>query len=160
MSADSESEGFEMRLIIACDQPPAVRRLSGELSNCPAEITCVTSLVELKVACESRFELALINVAPAELVEFIGTIRRSPSGIRCAIVVASERLLNETGLAGVLPKLRAVPCLPGDLVKLARWLITGNREEARKRNVRPPRRDADEGRIQLNSLTRMSSNCA
>ncbi len=100
-----------MRLMIVCDQPSAARRLCGELSNCPGEIICVANLVELKVACESPFELALINVAWAELVECIRTIRESPSGANCSVLVASERLSNERGRAGILPVLRAMPCL-------------------------------------------------
>ena len=76
----------EVRVIIVCDQPSAARRLCGELSNCPAEIICVANLVELRAACESVFELALINVAWAELVECLRTIRESPSGANCSVL--------------------------------------------------------------------------
>lgn len=124
-----------MRLMIVCDQPSAARRLCGELSNCPGEIICVANLVELKVACESPFELALINVAWAELVECIRTIRESPSGANCSVLVASERLSNERGRAGILPVLRAMPCLHRDMVKLAHRLMTGGQKKERRWNL-------------------------
>lgn len=126
-----------MRLIIVCDELPAARRLCSELSNCPAEIICVANLGELKLACEPLFNMALISVAWAELVEYIRTIRESPSGVNCSVFVASERLSNGPGLAGILPKLRAMPCPHGDLVKLARWLMTGGKEHEWRRNPRP-----------------------
>jgi DNA-binding response OmpR family regulator len=126
-----------MRLIIVCDEPSAARRLCSELSNCPAEAVCVTNLAELKDACEAPYELALINIAQSELIECLRTIREGPSGANCPVLVASERLPRGTELAGILPKLRAMPCIPGDLVKLARLLITGRREEWRRRNLCP-----------------------
>ena len=126
-----------MRLIIVCDQLSAMRRLCGELSNFRAEIICAANQVELKAACESLFELALIDVALADLVECIRTIRESAYGANCPVLVASERLASGTGLAGMLPKLRVMPCVYNDLVKLARWLITGGQGEERRRNLRP-----------------------
>ncbi|MGH9840006.1 MAG: hypothetical protein ACREEM_14580 [Blastocatellia bacterium] len=126
-----------MRLIIACDEPPAARRLCSELSKYPAETICVTGLEELKSDCDSPCELALINVARAELVEYVRTIRESPSGANCSVLVASERLSSELGLAGILPILRAMPCLHGDMVKLAHRLITGGQEKERRRNLCP-----------------------
>ena len=126
-----------MRLIIVCDQLPATRRLCGELSDFPAEILCVANQVELKTACESLFELALIDVTSADLVECISTIRESPYGANCPVLVASERLSSGTELAGMLPKFRAMPCVYDDLLRLARWLITGGQGEERRRNLRP-----------------------
>ena len=123
-----------MRLLIVCDRTLAARRLCGELSNCPAEIICVANLKELRVACNSLFDLALLDVAWAELVEYIRTIRESPSGANSAVLVDSERLSNGPSLAGVLPSLRAMPCRHGDLVKLAQWLIAGGREDMVRRS--------------------------
>jgi hypothetical protein len=60
-----------VRLIIVCDEPSAARRLCTELSNRPAKTVCVTDLEGLKDACELLFELALINVALATLVECV-----------------------------------------------------------------------------------------
>jgi len=118
-----------VRLLIVCDRSLAARRLCDELSSCPAEIICVANLNELKVACNSLFDLALLNVAWAELVEYIRTIRESPSGANSAVLVDSERLSNGPSLVGVLPGLRAMPCRHGDLVKLARRFIAGGQEE-------------------------------
>ena len=122
-----------MRLIVVCDRLPAARRLCGELSNCPAEIICVGDLKELKAASDSLFDLALINVAWAELVECVRTIRESPSGANSAVLVDSERLPTGPSPAGVLPGLRAMACRHMDLVKLARRLIAGGREEDERR---------------------------
>lgn len=122
-----------MRLLIVCDRVLAAQRLCGELSNCPAEIICVANLKELRVACNSLFDLALLDVARAELIEYIRTIRQSPSGANSAVLVDSERLSNGPSLAGVLPGLRAMPCWHGDLVKLARWLVAGGQEEMGRR---------------------------
>ena len=122
-----------MRLIIVCDRLLAARRLCGELSDCPAEIICVGDLKELKAACNSLFDLALINVAWAELVECVRTIRESPSGVNSAVLVDLERLPSEPSLAGVLPGLRAMACRHVDLVKLARRLTAGGREEDGRR---------------------------
>ena len=130
-------EDTEMRLIIVCDEPLATRRLRSELSNCPAETVCVTNLEELKDACEAPYELALIIVAQAELVKCLRTIRGGRFGASCRVLIASERLSRGRELAGILPKLRAMPCIHGDLVKLARWLITGGREEWRGRSLCP-----------------------
>lgn len=97
----------------------------------------MAGLEELKSACDSPCELALINVARAELVEYIRTIRESPSGADCSVLVASERLSSELGSAGVLPILRAMPCLYGDMVKLAHRLITGGQDKERRSNLCP-----------------------
>ena len=125
-----------MRLMIVCDQPSVTRRLCSELSNCPAEIIRVANLLELKVACESPFDLALINVAWTELVECIHTIRESPSGRHCAVLVAAECLSNERGRTGILPILRAMPCPHRDMVKLAHRLMIGRQEKERRWNRR------------------------
>lgn len=126
-----------MRLIVVCDEPSEARRLCGELSNCLAETVCVTNLEELKDACEAPYELALVNIAQSELIDCLRIIRDGPSGANCPLLVASERLSRGTELAGILPILRAMPCITGDLVKLARWLITGGWEARRGRNRRP-----------------------
>ena len=123
-----------MRLLIVCDQSLTARRLCGELSSCPAEIICVANLNELRVACDSLFDLALLNVAWADLVEYIRAIRESPSGANSAVLVDSERQSNGPSLVGVLPSLRAMPCRHGDLVKLARRLIAGGQEEMWRRS--------------------------
>src|SRR5262249_6700349 len=129
-----KSEEDNVRLLIVCDQSLAAQRLCGELSNCPAEIICVASLNELRVACDSLFDLALFNVPWAELVEYIRTIRESPSGVNSAVLVDSECLSNGPSLVGVLPGLRAMPCRHGDLVKLARRLIAVGQEGMGRRS--------------------------
>jgi hypothetical protein len=118
-------------MIIACDELRASKRLCSELSECPAEIVCVSSLEALRRACESPCHLALIDVARSEMLKFIRSVRESPFGADCPVLVAGERFSGEPGPAGALPALRAMSCAHNELVRLARRLFTSDREDAR-----------------------------
>jgi len=122
-------------LLIVTDCPARLRGLRALISNGGMEITGATSSEELRRACQSEHQLAVIEVAAARLPEVLRTLRSSARHNGISLLVEASGILTEPGLAGVLPRYRAMPCSRSDLVKLSRCLITGDVRPANKRTL-------------------------
>jgi hypothetical protein len=97
------------------------------------EISGAASSEELSRACHREHDLAVIDVGAAHLTEVLRILRSSVRHSGISLLVEAGRVLAEPGLAGVLPKYRAMPCSRSDLVKLSRCLIDGAIRPGNKR---------------------------
>ncbi|MCG3163760.1 MAG: hypothetical protein JMDDDDMK_05211 [Acidobacteria bacterium] len=111
------------RFLIVCDSVDRLKRLRSPLNTGEAEITCVSSLQELDQACHSEHDLAIVDMQPAQIRGVLKTLRSSAEHAMISLLVEASRLVTEPGLAGVLPKYRAMPCSYSELLQLARQLI-------------------------------------
>jgi DNA-binding response OmpR family regulator len=116
------------RLLIVTDSSERLSYLSSALSTSCSEITSAKSEEEVIRACQERHDLAIVDVAPERLTEMLGIVRASAGHAEIPLLVAIGRIAAEPGVTGVLPKYRAMPCGPAELVALARRLLTSTTE--------------------------------
>lgn len=120
-------------LLIVTDCSDRLAGLRSLLHADGVEITGVASSAELSRACHREHDLVVIDVGAASLPEVLRTLRSSVRHSGISLLVEASRVLTEPGLAGVLPRYRAMPCSRSDLVKLVRCLITGDDRPVNKR---------------------------
>lgn len=113
-------------LLIVTDCSDRLAGLRSLLHADGVEITGAASSEELSRACHGRHDLVVIDVGAGRLPEVLYTLRSSVRHSGISLLVEASRVLTEPGLAGVLPRYRAMPCSRSDLVKLARRLVTGD----------------------------------
>jgi hypothetical protein len=111
------------RLLIVSDSPDGLARLRAALNLGEIEITSAASIEELSRACRDGQDLAVVDVSPAQLTGVLKALRADAGCAEAPVLVEASRLPPEPGLAGVLPKYRAMPCSQADLVALARRRI-------------------------------------
>ena len=120
-------------LLIVTDCSDRLTGLRALLNADGIEITGAASSEELNRACHREHDLAVIDVGAARLPEVLRILRSSVRHSGISLLVEASRVLTEPGLAGVLPKYRAMPCSRSDLVNLARCLIDGAVRPGNKR---------------------------
>lgn len=123
----------KLHLLIVTDCSDRLTGLRELLHADGVEITRATSPENLSRACHYEHDLVVIDVGAAHLPEVLRALRSSERYGRVSLLVEASRVFNEPGLAGLLPKYRAMPCSRSDLLKLARHLMTG---EVRPRTKR------------------------
>jgi CheY-like chemotaxis protein len=121
------------RLLIVTDCSDRLTGLRSLLHADGIEITGAATSEELSRACHCEHELVVIDVGMARLPEVLRTLRSSVRHSGISLLVEASRVLTEPGLAGVLPKYRAMPCSRSDLVELAHCLLTGDDRPRQKR---------------------------
>jgi len=122
-------------LLIVTDCPDRLRGLRASISTDGIEITGAASSEELSRACQSEHDLAVIDVGAARLPEVLRILRSSVRHSGISLLVEASRVVAEPGLAGVLPRYRAMPCTRSELVKLAHCLLTGDVRPRQKRRL-------------------------
>src|SRR5262245_5474393 len=108
------------RLLLVCDSALETAKLQSALKLGAVEIVSVSQIEELSRLAGQECTLAVIDVAPAKLVEVLKTIRASESLAGLPVFVEASKIISATDLAGVLPQYRAMPCGYADLVTLVR----------------------------------------
>lgn len=111
------------RLLIVTDSQPQADHLLVALGLNDIDITIATTPEELRHASEAEYDLVLVAVAATDLRGILATLRASQALAEIPILVEISHLALEPSLAGVLPKYRAMPCSPTELVSLARRRI-------------------------------------
>ena len=111
------------RLLIVTDAQPQADQLLVALGTNDIDITVATTPEELRRASEEEHDIVLVDVEAAELLGILATLRASQALAEVPILVEISRLALEPSLAGVMPKYRAMPCSPTELVSLARRRI-------------------------------------
>lgn len=112
------------RLLIVTDSHLQAEHLLVALGINNLDLTVVTTPEELQRASQEAHDLSLVDVEAAELPGILATLRASQAHAEIPILVEISRVLPEQKLAGVLPKYRAMPCTPTELVSLARRRLT------------------------------------
>lgn len=108
------------RLLLVCDSAAGAARLQSALNLGLIEIVSVSQSEELSRLVKQEYTLAVIDVAPATLVDVLTTIRANEKLATLPVFVEASQIISETSFAGVLPKYRAMPCGYADLVTLVR----------------------------------------
>ncbi len=109
-----------LRLLLVCDSAVEMAKLQSALKLGAVEIVGVSHVEELSRLAGQEYTLAVIDVAPAKLVEILKAIRTSESLAGLPVFVEASKIIGETNLAGVLPLYRAMSCGYADLVALVR----------------------------------------
>lgn len=122
-----------LRLLIVTDSLDRLTGLRAALHTEGMEITSAASPEELSRACCREHDLAVVDVSPAQLPGVLQALRGSQGHAEISLLVEVSRIVAEPGLAGLLPKYRAMPCSRIDLVKLARCRITSTVRPRRRR---------------------------
>ena len=112
------------RLLLVSDEPKHLKALQAELGGIGVEITKATTTEEVRLACFSLHDLAVVDVAPGSVVDVLETLRASATHGEISVLVETSRLQEEPSLAGVLPMFRAMPCNSEELVRLARSRVS------------------------------------
>lgn len=112
------------RLLIVSDEPVHLKALQSELGAVGVEITNATTPEEVRQACYSAHDLAVVDVAPGNVIDILETLRNADGHGDISVLVDTSRLSEEPSLAGVLPMFRAMPCNSKDLVQLARSRVS------------------------------------
>jgi len=112
------------RLLIISDSSDRLSELSASLGANDIDITSATSPEELGRACREGHDLAVVDVGPAQLAGVLRDLREGLRSTEIPVLVDASRLSAEPGLAGILPKYRAMPCSHADIIRLARRRIT------------------------------------
>lgn len=107
------------RLLIISDAPDQLNNLRAAFSTAEVEIACVTPQ-GLRFACGHQHDLAVVDVGPAQLIDVLKTLRADSGYSEIPVLVDVSRIAAEPVPAGVLPKYRAMPCRPFELVRLVR----------------------------------------
>lgn len=111
------------RLLIVTDSHPQADQLLVSLGINNLDLTIVTTPEELQHASEEEHDVILVDVEAVELPGILATLRASPAHAECPILVEISRVTSEPSLAGVMPKYRAMPCTPTELIALTRRRI-------------------------------------
>jgi hypothetical protein len=110
----------QSKLLIVSDSAERASGLRASLDTGDIEITCLTSLAELGLACRCVHDLAIIDVSARDIVEVLQKLRSSAGCEAISVLVEASRLASDPSLTGVLPTYRAMPCSQADLITLAR----------------------------------------
>lgn len=129
----SQAASGKSQVLIVTDGLDRLRGLKASMQTGEIEITGAASPDELSRACHHYHDLAVIDVSPERLPEALRMLRSSERHRKISVLVEASRIVSAPGLAGLLPKYRAMPCSRFDLLKLARYLTTN---EAQPRNKR------------------------
>jgi DNA-binding response OmpR family regulator len=73
---------------------------------------------------ENPFDLVVVDVGPEILEPLLKQIRESAAQPEIPVLVAANRVQTTPNLAGVLPRYRAMPCSPSELLRLAERRLT------------------------------------
>jgi DNA-binding NtrC family response regulator len=112
-------------LVIADDQHQA-KPLLAALAQLEVRITCLHLTAEVADAplIKGRFDLIVLDVGPEWLEPLLKQIRGDAKGAEIPVLVATNRVTEVVGLAGVMPKYRAMPCTPNEILRLAKHRFT------------------------------------
>jgi len=110
-------------LLIVDGAPVCLKRILAALDMMEVEITWTVSLEEAASACQSRYDLVIVDVEPLQVTNILKILRESAELAECPVLVEPCRMALAPELAGVLPQYRAMPCGFADLLKLARWYL-------------------------------------
>jgi hypothetical protein len=107
-------------LLIVSDALHRLTQLRAALDTGEVAITSAASLEELPHLCECAYDLVVVDVCAARLVEVLKALRERASCAEVSILVDAGQLTAEAELAGVFPRYRAMPCSRTELITLAR----------------------------------------
>jgi hypothetical protein len=110
-------------LLIVSGAPDCLKRTLAALDMLEVEITWTASPEEAASACRCGYDLVIVDVEPQHVANVLKTVRESAELADHPVLVEPCRMEAAPGLAGVLPRYRAMPCGFADLLKLVHWYL-------------------------------------
>ncbi len=115
----SGAENFgKPRVLVVADSEERLCNIKSTLHPDEVEISGAKTQVELGHICCEPHDVAIVDMSSAQLREALRTIRTSAYHSNIPVLVASDRIVNEKSLSGVLPEYRAMPCSPAEMAAL------------------------------------------
>jgi hypothetical protein len=108
------------RLLLVYDSAERLNKLRGALDSIGAEITGVNSIEELRHACRVQHCIAVVDIGPDRIIPVLDALRNSSEHTAIPVLVEASRISSALGLAGVLPRYRAMPCCENEILFLTR----------------------------------------
>jgi hypothetical protein len=122
----------KLRLLIISDSAERLVNLNAALNIGEVEITSAASPEKMCLGCR---DLVVVDISPEVICSVLKVLRGCPGCTKIPVLVEADRLTAETGLAGLLPKYRAMPCSHPDLLTLSRQIIKPEDQEPRPRGI-------------------------
>lgn len=116
-----------LRILIVTDSEERLRTIRTGLNHGEVEVAEALTQEDLRRRCNLEHDLAIVDLAPSELEAALQTLRENEQSADILVLVSAERILGGTGLAGLLPKYRAMACSLAEIAQLIR-----RRTQARK----------------------------
>lgn len=123
------------RLLVVADAAERASRWRGVAGRGGAEVLTVILPGDLQCVCSGTFDVVVVDVGPARLVEVLTTLRGSAGCAESPVLVEAGRICAAPGLCGVLPRHRAMPCGGRELARLAQRLLAGRSPEGGQRRL-------------------------
>ncbi len=108
------------RLLLVSDSPDRLRALQTGLNYGEFDITRVSSVEELTVACHDYHDVVALDVSPTQVAPMLRLIRASAPHTKVPVLVEASQIKNDLTLAGILPRYRAMPCSYTEMVTLVK----------------------------------------
>ena len=108
----------KLRVLIVADTEERLKAARATFDPAEAEIAEARTSDELLQACLEPHEMAVIDLEPMSLEAALRALRSSELHKNVPLLVSAARLFGERGLAGLLPKYRAMPCSPSEMAAL------------------------------------------
>lgn len=112
-------------LLLFCDVPERIRSLRTAVAAENLRLTRTTSIEDLREACLTKIDIAIVDAGPDRIEEVLRLIRSTASLSKIPLLVSADRIASEQGLAGVLPVWRAMPCSREQMAMLIRHKLSG-----------------------------------
>ncbi len=106
------------RLLLISDDSQRLGYWRAALPGQQCEVTGLANPQALGQLRARAYDLAVVDVAAPQLAQVLATLRVEYQQI--PVFVEASRLPNDLSCAGVLPRYRAMPCLPPDLLRLVK----------------------------------------
>ncbi|MBS1791763.1 MAG: response regulator [Acidobacteria bacterium] len=108
----------KLRVLMLADTEERLKALRAIFNPDEVEIETVKTSDELPPVCQQPHELAIIDLDPAQLEVALSVLRASELHSEIPVLVSALRLIGGMGLAGLLPKYRAMSCSPTEMAGL------------------------------------------
>ncbi len=127
--------GLRPGLLLVTDDLSRAEKLERMFNNSLIEIAWTDSLSALEPLLHGKYRLVIIDLAPANLLRALDSIREKPACQAMPILVESSRLLANSGFGVHLSRYRAMPCCINDLPTLARFYLECESEKPRSNSI-------------------------
>ncbi|MGH9800387.1 MAG: hypothetical protein ACRD82_08490, partial [Blastocatellia bacterium] len=90
------------KLLLVADSPERLKKMKTGIRAADFDVTGVCSVDELRAACRSHHDLAVLDVETVQIKPMLSTLRASAGHKTIMTLVESSRLNEDQNLAGLL----------------------------------------------------------